>query len=210
MDDRDGEGSEREQPPWGDRWSLDELTGRLTELSGVARLTLACSLVLEAQRSMIPAVWISATSHTFFPPDMERGGVDLEELPVVLVPDAASAGRAADWLVRSDAFGLVLVDLEADPCLGPARTPAPAMGLSMALQARLAHLARRSSTAVVFLTRKETVAPSMSSMITLRGETLRSAEGPFRYACEVRILKDKRRGPGWRHREVFDGPPGLH
>ena len=39
------------------------------------------------------------------------GGIDLDALPVVRVPDARAAGRAADHLVRSGGFGLVVIDL---------------------------------------------------------------------------------------------------
>jgi hypothetical protein len=178
-------------------WNLDELGGRLAELSGRTRLTMACTLVREAQQSMIPVAWISATPHTFFPPDMAHNEVDLDALPVIWVPDSAAACRAADWLIRSSAFGLIIIDL------GSTEPP-----LTM-LQGRLAHMARNNDTAVLFLTEKDSHARSLSSMITLRGQSSRLPAAPFQYVCEVCALKDKRRGPGWKYRETFYGPAGL-
>src|SRR5262245_15935320 len=88
-------------------WSLATLLGRLIELSAsvqAAHLTAAFGLVLEAQLRGDRAAWVTLESSSFFPPDVVEGGVDLEALPVVRVPDARLAGRAADHLTRSGAF----------------------------------------------------------------------------------------------------------
>ncbi len=53
---------------------FSELTGRLTELSGqgnLANLTLACDLVLDAQREGETAAWITGKESSFYPPDVE-------------------------------------------------------------------------------------------------------------------------------------------
>src|SRR5687768_14017525 len=68
------------------RWQLDELTGRLTELSGVgavASLTAATSLLLEAQGRGEPTAWITLPTASFYPPDLDDAGVDLDALVVV-------------------------------------------------------------------------------------------------------------------------------
>ncbi len=182
-------------------WSLLSLAGRLSELSGlgaVAQLSLAFALVQEAQRRGEPAAWITARGSTFFPPDAAAGGVDLRALPVVFAPNAAAAARAADKLIRTGAFGLIVLDLVGvDP-----ETPAP-------LASRLAGLAQQHDAAVLFLTEKPADAPSLSSLISLRCEASRQAAGADRFLCLVRSLKDKRRGPGWTAAEVRRGPLGL-
>jgi recombination protein RecA len=199
-------------------WGLDGIGGRLVELSAVgasAVLTVATGLVLEAQRAGEPVAWITGGS-LFFPPDLAESGVDLESLVVIQVPprlteipaassrsaEGARTGilRAADRLLRSGAFGLVVLDLE--------RTAQ----LPLAAQSRLAGLAQRHDTAVLCLTAKQTTAPSLGSLVSLHASATRrpATDTAGRFCCEVRVTKDKRRGPGWIHREEgFRGPPGL-
>jgi recombination protein RecA len=191
-------------------WCLADLAGRLVELSASrssCSLTLASLLVAEAQSREGLAAWISGTSDTFFPPDLAANGVDLSTLPVVRVPGALPAGRAADWLLRTGAFSLLVLDLGRDPALPGA------------VQARLAQLARRHATAVLFLTCKDALSPSLGSLISLRAEAQRRplaearrlppGTGARGFICSLRVLKDKRRSPGWKHAEVCGGPPGL-
>lgn len=189
---------EPRRPP---AWGLDGIGGRLVELSAVgasAVLTVATGLVLEAQRAGEPVAWISGGS-LFFPPDLAESGVDLESLVVIRVPPRLTEIlRAADRLLRSGAFGLVVLDLE--------RTAQ----LPLAAQSRLAGLAQRHDTAVLCLTTKETSAPSLGSLVSLHASATRRPATEGRFCCEVRVTKDKRRGPGWIHREEgFRGPPGL-
>ena len=78
-------------------WSVPDLAGQLVELSAhgaTACLTAAFGLVLEAQLAGDQAAWVTLGHSTFFPPDVTAGGVDIEALPVVRVPDALGAGRA--------------------------------------------------------------------------------------------------------------------
>jgi len=113
-------------------WSTAALAGRLAELSAAgaaATLTLAFALVLDAQQRGEPAVWITTTGSSFFPPDAAAGGVDLDALVVVRVATAPQMFRAADRLARSGGFGLLVLDLG-----DRAHMPAPA-------QTRLAGLA---------------------------------------------------------------------
>ena len=181
------------------RWSRSELAGRLVELSswgGGALLTLAFELVLQAQREAEPVAWITGSS-TFFPPDAARCGIDLDALPVIRVPDAPSAARAADKLLRSGAFGLVILDLGTQSAIPPP------------LQTRLLGLASKHDAAVLFLTEKPDDAPSLGSLVSLRAQAVRSRTGEDKFSCEARAVKDKRRGPGWSHRELRHGPAGL-
>ena len=182
------------------RWELPALAGGLAELSAwgaSAALTLAFSLVLDAQRRGEPAAWITPAGSTFYPPDAVEGGVDLEALAVVRVADARQALRVADTLGRSGAFGLLVLDLGED-----ARLPSPA-------QSRLAGLAGKHRTLILFLTRKRPGAPSLGSLVTLRAEAVLGPTGQGRLPCRARVIKDKRRGLPWEHEETCRGPDGL-
>jgi recombination protein RecA len=183
------------------RWELPELSGRVCELSGLgaaAQLSLAFTLVEEAQRGGEPVAWITDRASTFFPPDAAASGVDLEALPVVFVPDAPAAARAADRLARSGAFGLVVLDL-----VGTRAEVPPA------LQSRLAGLAQRHGTAVLYLTEKSAEGASVGPLVSLRCQADREGREGGRLTCRVRVVKDKRRGPGWTHAELRHGPAGL-
>ncbi len=182
-------------------WSREQLAGRLCELSsisGAALLTSAFRLVLDAQLEGEPAAWIAAGPGTFFAPDAAENGVDLDALVVIRVPDAQSAGRAADRLLRSGAFGLIVMDLNSN------RT------ISVPLQTRLVQQARTHDAALLCLTSKGRGAPSLGSMVSLRGQTSCRRLEVDRFQYQIEILKDKRHGPGWSHTEVCRGPDGLH
>lgn len=191
--------SERPAAASASSWDYGALSGRLAELSSTgasALLTAAFGLVLQAQQAGDPVAWVTSRASTFFPPDAAEGGVDLAALAVVRAADVLQAARAADQLLRSGAFGLVVVDLAALP--GPARVPPPQ-------QTRLAGLAQKHAAAVLALTAKGADAPSLGSLVSVRAEA-RRGPGP---TCEVRVLKDKRRGPGETRREACRAPAGL-
>jgi len=181
-------------------WRLSTFVGRFGELSGShagAVLTLAFRLVLEAQRLGEPAVWISRRESAFFPPDAAEVGVDLDALAVVWVSETLQAARAADHLLRSGGFGLVVLDIGAR-----AHLPIP-------VQTRLVGLANKHEAALLCLTEKDDDRPSLGSLVSLRAQAVRTRRVEDRYRCEARVLKDKRRGPGWSHAEVCRGPDGL-
>jgi recombination protein RecA len=166
-------------------------------VGAVAPLTAAMGLVLDAQYHNEPVVWITLPNTLFYPPDVADSGVDLDALVVVQVPAATDAARAAERLVRSGAFGLVILDLGKD-----ARIPT-------GLQGRLTNLAKRHDTAVVCVTAKGTDSASLGSMVSLRAEVLRDRGEGGGFRCRVNVLKDKRRGPNWTHSEIVRGPAGL-
>lgn len=181
-------------------WTCAALTGQLVELSGAeapATMTAAVRLVRDAQTHAEPVAWITTEATSFFPPDVAEHGVDLEALVVARVPDAQAVARAADALVRSGSFGLVVLDMGNEK-----KMPMP-------LQARLLKLAQKERTAVVCLTLKASDAQSLSSLISLRVEAKRVRKADGVYVCEVRTLKDKRRAERWAYRENCRGPLGL-
>jgi recombination protein RecA len=214
---RAGSQTRTAEPP---RFALAELAGRLVELSGdgaSAALTLAMRLVLDAQQAGEPVAWLGSDEHTFYPPDAAESGIDLDALLVVRIPiEPANAGgkprakagaaepplgqrlaSAAERLLRSGAFGLVVLDL------------GKAAALSQPMQSRLLGLAQRHHAAVLCLTQKAESSPSLGSLVSLHAQAVRVWLGKERFACELRVLKDKRRGPVWSEREVYRGPLGL-
>jgi recombination protein RecA len=106
-----------------------------------------------------------------------------------------SGARAVERLLRSGAFGLVVIDLG----LGGEHD------LSMAQQGRLVTLAQAHDAVVVCLTEKAAESASLGSLVSLRAEALRT--GPDEVT--VRALKDKRRGPGWTRTSKVRGPAGM-
>ncbi len=211
-------------------WGVQTLFGRLSEVSsgpGTAALTLALRLVVEAQRLGEPVAWITDRASSFFPPDARATGVDLDALVCVFPP--RSRGRfprrrspqkdggslvlhAADLLVRSGGFGLVVLDLGHDDLHRK-------IDLPMAMQSRLAGLARRHQTAILCLTEKSRDERSLGSLVSLRVEAVRAEKVGDRFRYEVRIIKDKHSGSGhsdggWRPedlvwKEACHAPDGL-
>ncbi|UCF93443.1 MAG: hypothetical protein JSW39_04565 [Desulfobacterales bacterium] len=181
-------------------WRLATFAGRFGEVSGDpagASLTLVFRLVLEVQQLGEPVAWITRRQSTFFPPDAADAGIDLAALPVVRAADVLAAARAAEYLLRSGAFGLVMMDLGANA------------HLPLQAQARLAAQARQHDTALICMTEKEGHRPSLGSLVSLRAHAAQTQREAGWFRCEVCVLKDKRRGPGWTHAEVCRGPDGL-
>lgn len=187
-------------PRTGRGWCLPTLRGRLVEISSsgtTASLSAVAALVYEAQRRSEPVAWISTWETTFYPPDLQDSGIDLGALPVIASGDVRRGARAADELLRSGAFGLVVLDL------GSQRD------LSLPVQARLSGLVKKHRSTLVFLTRKRREAASLGSLISLRCDGCVSRRAFNRFTWQLDVLKDKRQGPGWRHEEVCHGPDGL-
>lgn len=185
------------QPVEAGRWELNALRGRLIELSArgaTATLTAAIELVIDAQMQSEPVGWIAPEAGTFYPPDVAESGVDLAAL-VVIRADGIAAARAAERLLRSGAFGLVVLDLDRGD-------------LAMQVQGRLITLAQAHDAAVVCITDKAREIPSLGSLISLRAEATRIRDRD-EFAFRVRALKDKRRGPGWEHVAKRGAPAGF-
>ena len=186
------------------RWGLDAMRGRVVELSArgaAATLTTAVELVLEAQVAGEPVAWVTLSNATFYPPDVADSGVDLAAMVVVRTSDATTVARAAEQLLRSGAFGLVVMDLGSG---GDVELPMAHLG-------RLVTLAQTHDAAVVCITKNAEDKPSLGSLISLRAEALRQCkqERDDGHDVTVRVLKDKRRGPGWMRTIKRHGPPGF-
>jgi len=209
-------------------WGWREVAGRLCELAGGpagATLSCAASLTLDAQQRGENVAWIQTRDSSFLPQDLHACGIDLDALVVVRPPHSKDLGLAAEWIARSGAFGLVVLDLTS-----VVRTP-------MAMQARLLALAKKYDLALVCLTEKSPQHASLSSLVSLRVDTTVRRPAPAHahaaqrqvacssaptasgascklhdlatFECEWFITKDKRRSQPWRHTEARRGPPGL-
>jgi recombination protein RecA len=190
-------------------WGLAALRGRLVELSArgaTGTLTAAIELVAEAQEQSEPVAWLTLNTGTFYPPDVADSGIDLAALVVVRCPDAMAAARAAERCLRSGAFGLVILDLG-----GHTESKRDTRDLSMQVQGRLVTLAQAHDAAVVCLTEKSQDTASLGSLVSLRAEALRRRERApsSELSVEVRVLKDKRRGPGFTQSLKRRPPAGL-
>ncbi|HEY3808205.1 MAG TPA: recombinase A [Kofleriaceae bacterium] len=178
----------------GDAWGLGAVRGRLVELSArgaTATLTAATELVVEAQLQGEPVAWLAPPTGTFYPPDVAASGVDLAALVVVRAADATIAARSCERLLRSGAFGLVVLELGTG-------------ALSTAVQGRLITLAQTHDAAIVCLTEKSAETASLGSLISLRAEATR-----YKNEITLRVIKDKRRGPGALRTVKCRGPAGL-
>jgi recombination protein RecA len=182
-------------------WTLDALAGRMVELSSAetsASLTVATGLVLASQQRGEPTAWVVSSHSSFYPPDVAASGVDLDALIVVRASDTTRAARAADHLLRSGGFALIVIDLSRDA------------QMRMSVQSRLSGLAKAHRSAVICLTRKTSDAPSIGSLVSIRGDTTVTRTAFDEFAWEIHVIKDKRRGPGWHHAGTSRGPDGLH
>ncbi len=196
--------SGRPQQRKGEEWRCSDLAGRMSELSGCgagAEMTLALLLVRDAQARREPVAWVSAEASTFFPPDAAEMGIDLSVLPVIRLQDASGVGRAAERLLRSGAFGLLVLDLWSRSDM-----PRP-------LQSRLAGLARKHDTALLCLTQKNTRQASLGPLVSLRCAAERILPNDDLLGgsilCRMQVIKD-RHGASRRHHDfVCRSLPGL-
>lgn len=159
---------------------------RLVELVAsprACRTTLAVSLVMEAQRREEPVAWIEPRRGALYPPDLADAGVDLDALAIVRVPDDEHAvPRAAELLLRSGAFGLVVLDMT---------HTAPRPAASEAWTSRLAALARLHESRVIVLGPRPVTAPALGTLVSLRIETTRHRVDDGRFAIAHHAVRDK-------------------
>jgi hypothetical protein len=160
---------------------------RLVELSGqhaCARTTTAVSCVIQAQVRGDLVAWVQPKDGGLFPPDLEAAGVDLDSLIVIHVPHHAgpfALVRAAEWLARSRAFGLTVIDL----------TDALPPGASVNWQGRLQGLLRQHEGRILLLTSSAREEPSSGPLIGLRVEPRRGPLREDRFEVRTEVLKDK-------------------
>ena len=191
--------TELKASPRGVSWSLESLAGILAEISeetACGAISFVTEIILDAQRRNEPVAWVAGVSSIWYPPDLADRGVDLSTLAVIRAGGEEESLTATEWLVRSGAVGLVIVDAQGE------------WKASDASLGRVLKLAERSQCAVVFLTRKLSHEPSLGSRISLRGCISRNGEEPFHIA--ITIVKDKRSNSSSRQGRQYHGPSGMH
>jgi recombination protein RecA len=182
----------------GGSWRFDSLVGVLAEISEEAPLgavSFITEIIAEAQGRNESVAWVAGTDSIFFPPDLLERGVDITAVAVIRAGGETGSLTAAEWLVRSGAVGLVIVDA------------GDGWNVSDAFLGRILKLAERNRCAVVFLTRKRRSDPSLGSRISLRGCITRRGPGPF--SIDIHTVKDKRSNSGSRQSRQYHGPSGM-
>lgn len=184
-------------------------TGRLVEISGdaqardgLARVTSAVHLLRQAQLEGETAAWVQPDFGPLFPPDLEQNGIDVEALVVIQVPRKGALPqrlcKATEILLRSGAFGIVILDLtEGIPAGGDA------------WQGRLLGQSRQHHCRLVLLTEKPTHADSLGPWVGLRIEPRRRRESAGDFVVDPNILKNKSGTPLQLIGEHYRGPWGL-
>lgn len=168
----------------------DHAIGRLVELSqceASARIQFVAEWIVTLQREDETVAWIEQSQGGLYPPDLAALGVKLDSLLIVQVPferdnSSHAVPRAAEMLLRSGAFGLVVLDL-----CGARVTPSGIPKGAEAWHSRLAALAREHASTVVLLTPSTREERSVGSLVALRAECRRDVAGAIH--CE--ILKNK-------------------
>ncbi|MCA9582268.1 MAG: hypothetical protein KC416_10775 [Myxococcales bacterium] len=184
--------------PW------EHLAGAFVELGSgdlSCRTSAAVSLLIRAQSEGETVAWIEPVGGGLFPPDLAEAGVELSSLVVVRVPmDSLKLARAAELLLRSGAFGCVVLDLSEG---APRRD---------AWQSRLAGLARKHGASLVVLSPGEDQRASLGAMVSLRCIAERRRRAPGLFSLSPRILKSRlahRPGANLFPARPFRAPWGL-
>jgi len=160
---------------------------RLVEVSGqhaCARTTTAVSCVIQAQARGELVAWVQPKDGGLFPPDLAAAGVDLDSFVAIHVPRHAgpfALVRAAEWLARSGAFDLTVVDL----------TDALPPGSSSNWQGRLQGLLRQYEGRILLLTSSTYENPSSGPLVGLRVEPRRGPLQGDHFEVRTEVLKDK-------------------
>lgn len=191
--------------------------GRLVELCGPAQTTAAVSVLAELQRSGETCVWIQPAQGSLYPPDLLAAGVDVESLVVVHIPPSkalpgpAGQCRAAELLLRSGGFGLVILDFAHDEPEGAGAWQGRLLGLVRQHEARL----------LILRPRGREDRPSLGPLISLRiaayAERVSRGEDPpgfapktGRFVLRHEVLKNKTGAPLEPAPQTLRGPWGVH
>lgn len=174
--------------------------GRLIEFVDghtLAPITSAVACLRYAQQQGETAAWIQPRPGSLFPPDLADSGIDLQALVIVHVPQHSGAYglcKAADLLLRSGGFGMVILDL-----IQGAPTH------DSAWQGRLLSLAREHESWLILLSPARPTG-SLGPLVSLCIETHRTRveHGLFSLTPQVRkdksallspLMTEQRRGP---------------
>lgn len=178
--------------------------GRLIEITRAqsgAQLTTAVACLRMAQAQGQPAAWIQAHDGPLYPPDLAHSGIDLEALLIVNVPARAGAyglPKAAELLLRSGGFGMVVLDL----CGSGLQRDA-------VWQGRLLGLAREHDCWLLLLSDGGAQPRSLGPLISVCLEPRRTRVQRGMFEVEQHVRKDKSGLLGPLGCERRRGPSGL-
>jgi recombination protein RecA len=167
--------------------------GRLIEIVSQpagAQMTTAVACLREAQAQGEPAAWVQPEGGSLYPPDLADSGIDLEGLIVVHVPRRAGPhglAKAAELLLRSGGFGMVVVDFVGATLRAEASAALPA---DVAWQGRLLGLAREHQSWLLLLSDGRR-SGSLGPLVSLCIEPQRRRVERAHFAIEHRVRKDK-------------------
>ena len=181
------------------RFTLQAVRGRLCELrdtSASAALSALVQLVWQAQCVGEPAAWIHGGTAGLHVGDLHQAGVDPAALVIVRLWKETDALRAAERLLRSGAFGVLVLDLRHTNAFG-----APEAG-------RMAKLAETYRTAVVILS-AQPLSVAAGSLVSLRLTVHRKRLPDGRFQRTFEILRDKQHGQQSLQHDEVAGPDGL-
>ena len=189
--------------------------GVLTELSwapGAARTTLAALWTAGLQEEGQAVAWVERCGSTLFPPDLAALGIDLAKLDVLRLPNKAAAldlGRGTELLLRTGAYGLIVVDLtdvdmEIRRLLGLTQDLRKLRALTqlwpMAMQSRLRALTRKHRTRLVLLTSTPATAMSLGVAVHLRIAPRCTRSGQLQLAVlKAKLSQHESQGPSADH-----------
>jgi hypothetical protein len=184
---------------------VDQLPrGRLIEIASHpsgAQMTIAVACLREAQAQGEPAAWVQPAGGSLYPPDLADNGIDLDALIIVNVPARAGAHgltKAAEVLLRSGGFGMVVIDTLTIP-----------LSMDAAWQGRLLGLAREHGCWLLLLSDGTQRAGSLGPLVSVCLQPQRRRVQRGRFAIEPRIRKDKSGSLCSPAEELRRGPWGL-
>ncbi len=138
---------------------LAELTGRIVEVTGQRGqgcTSWLAHLIARAQKDGETTAWLQIAPGELFPPDLAAAGIDVRALAVGLLPDLKAQLRAADILLRSGGFGIVVLDLAcAQPSVAAGSETRAARRPGDKSLGRLQGLCQKHGATLVLLTQPE-------------------------------------------------------
>lgn len=190
---------ERTNVPGDRHFGWQGLRGRLVEVrtgGASAALSAVVEVIWQAQRAGEPAAWVHGGTPAVHVTDLRSYGVDPQALAVVRLWKEVDALRAAERLLRSGGFGVVVIDLIQGQSLGSAEA------------GRLARLAETHDAAVILLV-QQGVSIAAGSLISLRAQVHRQRIADGRFERRIEIQRDKRTGSTAVESDEVEGPDGV-
>ncbi len=134
---------------------------RQMEISGPVCSTLAVAFAVRVLAADArPAAWIVREKTVPFPVDLRDAGAAPERIVLVLAGDDAVADKAADTILRSGQFSLLIVDLLGD------HLPEPGVA------SRFMHLCRRYRSTMVYVSPRHDLPTFATAAVHLTGEAV--------------------------------------